>query len=249
MVPGRRIMIDAGFVVKNSYTGDFLLHILHCLESEDYGFAKAQVEYVCLQIDLHFAQAVLLEADDAIDQLIEDSNIALWARNENLAYASIWKEKIAKSEECRQDFNDFLNWRFHQIEFYFENVDVKRQVIGLAEMSFDEELTLTEDMQFIPLVTDKEMYGRAYFTLLEQLVRPFSISVMKELNYALVEAVIKQLSRLAVCILVDACHTVLRQELLDVYEIQNWNVNCGSELFDLPERLCRRLEERLLSME
>lgn len=242
-------MIDAGFVVKNSYTGDFLLHILHCLESEDYGFPKAQVEYVCLQIDMRFAQAVLLGADDAIDQLIEDSSIALWARNENLAYASIWKEKIGKSEECRQDFNDFLNWRFHQIEFYFEHVDVKRQVIGLAEMSFDEELTLTENMQFIPLVTDQEMYGRAYFTLLEQLVRPLSISVMKELNYALVEAVIKQLSRLAVCILVDACHTVLRQELLEFYEIQNWELNRAAELFDLPEHLCGRLGECLLSME
>ncbi len=249
MLPGKRNMIDAGFVVKYSYTGDFLLHILHCLESEDYGFAKEQVNDACLQIDLHFAQAFLLEAEEAIEQLIKDSEIALWAKKENLAYAQVWEEKIKDGDGCRQDFNDFLNWRFHQIEFYFEHVNVKRQVIGLAEMAYDEILTLGEDIQFIPLVTDKEMYGKVYFTLLEQLVRPLAISVMKEMHYALVEAVIRPLSRLAVCILVDACHTVLRQELLEFYELPGWELNRGAELFDLPESICTRLGEHLLSME
>lgn len=242
-------MIDAGFVVKYSYTGDFLLHVLKYLESGNHGFEKHAAEDTSLKIHSDLAEAVLLEADSAISLLIEDTDIAQWARKENLVYTSVWKEKMAKAENFRQDFNDFLNWRFHQIEFYFEQCDVKRNVFSLAELPLENELTLTQNVQFISLVTSKEMYARVYFNLLEQLVSPLAASVMAEMKYAMTESVVKQLSRLAVCILVDACHTVLRQELLDVYEIQNWDLNRGAELFDLPETLCRSLEERLLSME
>ncbi len=243
------MMIDAGFVVKSSYTGDFLLHVQSCLKTGDYGFAQEATQKACQKIEAGLAEVVLQEADNAIDLLIEDTDIVQWAKKEHLVYAPVWEDKMAAAEECRQDFDDFLNWRFHQIEFFFEKSDVKRHVIRLAELSLGQKLLPMENIQCIPLVTSKGMYAVVYFGLLEQLVRPMAVSVMIQNGYELIETAVRQLSRLAVCILVDACHTVLRQELLDVYQIQQWDLNHAAELFDLPEALCCSLEECLLSME
>lgn len=242
-------MINTGSVVTNSYTGDFLLHILDCLWNGMSGFEKAKAETVCMEIENRFGEAYVQDADSAINLLIADPAMADWARAENQAYASVWEEKIAKAEELRQDFDDFLNWRFHQIEFYFEKMNIKANVIWLSEYTKELVPAPLENVQFIPLVTDKDLYVNAYLVLLEQLVRPLAVSVMVHNGYAMVEAVVRALSRLAVCILVDACHATLRQEMFAVYGIQNWNVNQAPELFDLPEQLCSSLGERLLSME
>lgn len=249
MVPGKKRMINTGSVVMNSYTGDFLLHLLDCLWHGTCEFERAEAEIVCMEIENRFGEVFSQDADSAINLLIAHPAIADWARAENQAYASVWEEKIAKAEEFRQDFDEFLNWRFHQIEFYFEKMNIKPHVIWLAEYTAELAPAPLENIQFIPFVTGKDMYVNAYLVLLEQLVRPLAVSVMVHNRYAMVEAVARPLSRLAVCILVDACHATLRQEMFGVYGIRNWNVNQAPVLFDLPGQLCSSLEERLLSME
>ncbi len=223
--------------------------MLSVLREGNLPFDREQTEDVCKKIEDGFAEALLQEESHFEHFCTETGTVRDWMEAEYTAYAPIWQEKMAAGESCRQDFDDFLNWRFHQIEFYFEQTDVKKQVIRLAEWQPSCENLSSGDMQLIPLVTSQTMYGTVYFGLLKQLVKPLAASVMLHKGYAPNQETEDRLSRLAVCILVDACHTVLRQELLSVYDIADWNLNRAADIFALPKELCAELEDCLLGME
>lgn len=166
------------------------------------------------------------------------------------SYKIDWEKKQAEAEELRQDFDDFLNWRFHQIEFFFAGAKILPNAVSLIEWSADRvHILAAEGIQYIPTVMSKEDYARTYFILLEQLVRKTAVSVMEGTKYDGDTEMTDGLCKLIVCILTDSCHPVLRKNLSDFYGIPAEHIAKAELDLGIPEILNTRLGELLLSME
>lgn len=169
-------------------------------------------------------------------------------------YHQLWMQTYEQMQTKEEDFNDFMNWRIHQIEFFY---GYTRQV-PRASALLSVRLGIVPDAalwskwkpekQYVPVIVSKEEYNQAYFTFLLQQTEPVCRRLMEECGYA-GEELLGSMRLAAAYILVEACHGVLREDFSERYGLQEANLANVGEKLSVPAELYDRLSEYLLGME